>query len=90
MPANTEADILQRIIEPEEGDLSPHAARVLLSWRFTAADKRRMTQLSNKGSAGKLNADERRELEGYLLLGHLLAIAHSKARQSLHRRKPAA
>ena len=59
MLLNTEADIFDRIIRPDN-------------------------------SEGSLDPDERRELDGYLLVGHLLAIAHSKARQSLQRHHPAA
>jgi hypothetical protein len=83
---NTEADILERIIEPEGGNLSAEAARAIVSWRFTDDDRSRMTELSEKASEGTLDPQERRELDGYLLMGHLLAIAHSKARQSLRRR----
>jgi hypothetical protein len=90
MILNTEADILERIIQPGNADLAPQVARTLLSWRFTDADRARMTELSDKASEGTLDADERRELDGYLLMGHLLAIAHSKARTSLRHHEPAA
>jgi hypothetical protein len=88
MVSNTEADILERIIQP--GDLTEEVARLLLSWRFTEADRQRMSELSEKASEGSVSPDDRRELDGYLLMGHLLAIAHSKARQSLQRHQPAA
>jgi hypothetical protein len=87
---NTEADILERIIQPGGGSLPAEAARVLLTWRFSDSDKRRMSELSEKASEGRLVPEERRELDGYLLMGHLLAIAHSKARQSLQHSQPAA
>ncbi|HXE55077.1 MAG TPA: hypothetical protein VN541_18790 [Tepidisphaeraceae bacterium] len=90
MLLNTEADILERIIQPDRADLPPEAAKVLLSWRFTDADRTRMAELSEKASEGTLEASETRELDGYLVMGHLLAIAHSKARQSLQRHQPAA
>jgi hypothetical protein len=90
MVANTEADILERIIQPGAADLSHDVAQVLLCWRFGDADRARMTELSDKASEGTLSTSERRELDGYLLMGHLLAIAHSKARQSLRRHQPAA
>jgi hypothetical protein len=90
MPGNTEADILERIIQPDNGTLPEDAARAILDWRFTESDRARMSDLSEKASLGTLAADEQRELEGYLLMGHLLAIAHSKARRSLPRRQPAA
>jgi hypothetical protein len=90
MLLNTEADILERIIQPGDADLSPEAARVILSWRFSDPDRDRMTELSERAAEGTLDIDERRELDSYLLMGHLLAIAHSKARQSLQRHQPAA
>lgn len=88
MLLNTETDIFDRIIRPDEASLPPEAARVILSWRFDDADRARMKELSEKAPDGALDPDERRELDGYLLVGHLLAIAHSKARQSLQRRQP--
>ena len=87
---NTEADILERIIQPGSGNLSADVARAILSWRFTEDDRNRMMELSDKASEGAIDPQERRELDGYLLMGHLLAIAHSKARQSLQRHQPAA
>jgi hypothetical protein len=90
MLLNTEADILERIIQPDSADLSPDVASAILSWRFTDADRQRMTELSEKAAEGTLDSDQRRELDSYLLMGHLLAIAHSKARRSLHRHQPAA
>jgi hypothetical protein len=90
MQGNTEGDILERIIQPESGDMPPEASRVILSWRLPEPDRLRMSELSEKASEGTLDADERRELDGYLLMGHLLAIAHSKARRSLQHHQPAA
>lgn len=90
MLLNTEADILDRVIRLDGTSLPPEAARAVLSWRFDDEDRTRMSELSEKASQGTLDADERRELDGYLLIGHLLAIAHSKARQSLQRQQPAA
>ncbi|HTL27667.1 MAG TPA: hypothetical protein VL282_00535 [Tepidisphaeraceae bacterium] len=85
MVSNTEADIFQRIIQPNQADLPEDLARDLLSWRFADSDRARMTELSGKASEGTLSPDECRELDSYLRVGHLLAIAHSKARQSLRR-----
>jgi hypothetical protein len=90
MLLNTEAHILERIIQPDSANLSPDVARVILSWRFTDDDRARMTELSEKAADDTLDPDQRRELDSYLLMGHLLAIAHSKARRSLQRHQPAA
>jgi hypothetical protein len=90
MVANTVADILERVIQPDGEDLPPEVASMLLSWHFKEADRARMSELSEKASLGTLTGEERTELEGYVLMGHLLAIAHSKARRSLKRHQPAA
>lgn len=86
---NTAADILERIIQPDQGDLAPGVAELLLGWRFKDSDRQRMSELSNLASDGSLSDAQRRELDEYLRMGHLLAIAHSKARRALLH-KPAA
>jgi len=82
---NTEAAILERIIEPESDTLDPALARHILSLNFRAADHQRMHVLSAKAQEGTLTEDEERELDSYLHLGNFLALLKSKARISLKR-----
>ena len=80
---NTGGDILHRLLEPEDGSLSPEAARYLLSIDFPEADRERMDILAEKSQAGELFSDERDELEEYVRIGHMVALIQSKARKSL-------
>jgi hypothetical protein len=82
----TESEILERVIAPNKSDLSPDAARSLLKLRFGANDTKRMNQLAAKARRGTLSADEDRLLQGYLFVGSLVDLLHSKARLSLKRR----
>jgi hypothetical protein len=83
MPINTEAAILGRIIQLDEGALTPAAARYLLSMRLPSGDEDRVNELSEKARAGSLTEADAQELDGYIHVGSLLAVVQSKARQLL-------
>ena len=70
-----EAQILTRVIAPEDSPLDRKAA-----------DKQRMDELAEKARQGTLSPDERTEVESYERVGHILNIIQSKARQSLKSR----
>ena len=82
---NTEAAILARTIELGESELSPDAARFLLSIRFGEHDVARMNELSELARQGKLNDPEQAELDSYIHVSNLLAIMQSKGRRILKR-----
>lgn len=82
---NTEAAILSRVIQVEEGDLSRGAAEYLLSFRFGDRDTARMNELSEMARKGKLTSQEQAELDSYLHVSNLLAIMQSKGRRALQR-----
>lgn len=81
--ANSEADILSRIIAPNKAGLSIEAARSILALSFDPDDIDRMNELSDKANEGILSEDEEQQLNNYERVGHLLAILQSKARTSL-------
>ena len=83
MLAEAETAILTRVIGPERGGLSRELADMLLALDFPEADHARMAELSAKASDGTLAPAEREELEGYVSVGHFLALLQSKARLSL-------
>jgi hypothetical protein len=85
MTTNTGTAILGRLLEPDNDDLSPEAARCFLSLDFPKKDHRRMRQLSAKATAGRLTPAERDELDEYLRVADLLALLQSRARLSLKR-----
>jgi hypothetical protein len=79
------SSILSRVIEPETDDLSAEAAESILRLGFRESDHARMDELAAKAKAGTLAAEEKDELEQYLLVADFLAILKSKARRSLRR-----
>jgi hypothetical protein len=78
---NTEAAILARIIQADEQELTPDAARYLLSMRLPPRDEDRVNELSAKARAGSLSQAETQELDSYLHIGFLLGIMQAKARR---------
>lgn len=82
---NTEAAILARVIQAEEGELSRGAAEYLLSIRFGEHDIARMNELSELARQGKLDSQEQAELDSYIHVSNLLAIMQSKGRLALKR-----
>jgi glucuronate isomerase len=80
--ASSKAAIWERTVDFERA-LSPTAARALLQVRFAASEHERMSELLDKARSGKLTQQEKEEMDTYELLGALLGILHSKARQAL-------
>jgi hypothetical protein len=86
-PDTSEVSILNRILRPHAPTFSPEAAEEILALEFDPADKARMRELSAKARAGTLTAEEDAEAGRYELVGHLLGVMQSKARQSLRVRR---
>ena len=78
---NSEAAILARIIQADERQLTPEAARYLLSMKLPPEDEDRVNQLSAKAREGSLTEAETQELDSHLHIGSLLAVMQSKARK---------
>jgi hypothetical protein len=86
----TDTEIFNRVIDPTNPTLTPEAAKALLELGFAELDHARMAELARKSNEGSLNTEERRELEGYVFVGDVLAMLKSKARASLRKHNPAA
>lgn len=82
-----DAAILDRIVKPNEADLSPEVARAFLQFEFTPKDRDRMHELAVKAQAGTLLADEQDELQSYRRIGYFLDLMRSKARKTLKKAK---
>ena len=80
---NTEAAILGRIIQADEPELTPDAARYLLAMRLPSGDEERVNELSERARAGSLTGPETQELDSYLHVGSLIAAVQAKARSLL-------
>jgi hypothetical protein len=83
--ANLDPSIWDRVMEFEK-ELSPTAARALLQIRFCSHEHDHMSALLKKARAGRLTAREEKEMDTYELIGSVLGILHSKARQALKKR----
>lgn len=79
----TETAIFERIVLPNDPDLSERAARSILAMEFSPEDRERMQQLADKAQAGKLSPDEQQTIDNYERVGHYLSILQSKARLAL-------
>ena len=90
MASMTEADIFSRVIDPSNPTLTAEAAKALLDLGYSEMDHRRMAELARKSNEGMLSDEERREFEGYVFVGDILAMLKSKARLSLRKQSPAA
>ena len=79
----TESEILEQVIEPDSGDMSPEAAQALLLFRFNTAAVARMNELAEKNRKGTIAQAERALLDRYLRVGNFLNLIHAKARCAL-------
>ena len=78
-----DAEILTRVIAPDEPTLSPEAAKSLLALSFRDQDRTRMSELAERARQGTLTAEEQVEIEGFERISSLLGLLQSKARVSL-------
>ena len=78
--------ILSRLMRPNGRTLPATAARAILKIDFDESDRERMRELSTKAREGSLSAEEKTEIDSYELVGHMLGLMHSLARQALKKR----
>lgn len=81
--AITESDILTDVIAPQEGNISPELAQMVLRLGFGQAAIDRMNELAEKNRQDVLTDLEREEMEKYMRVGNFLNLIKSKARTSL-------
>ena len=80
--ANTEAEILSRIIAPGKPDLPVQTAEAILALEFPGEDRERLDQLAEKAREGTLTGEEQLEIDAYERVGSFLSLLQSKARNS--------
>ncbi len=83
---NNGVAILDRVLGPDHGSLTPEAAESLLALKFKPEDKRQMNRLAAKARRGTLTDYERFQAEQFNLVSHLLALLQAKARVALQSR----
>lgn len=82
--------ILERMIQPDQGDLSEEHAKYVLSLAFSPAEQARYAALADKAQQGTLSSEEAEEIDAFISANGLLMILQAKARRSLKHRQPAA
>jgi hypothetical protein len=82
-PQSYVAEILSRIVDPDEGNLNPEAARAILKLKLHEGDRQRAHELAVKNQEGRLTAAEELEIEAYQRVGRLIDLLWAKARRSL-------
>jgi hypothetical protein len=79
----SQGDILTRVFQPQQADLSQDAAQFILGVTFSDDDRRRMDELAEKARQGVLTDEERAALDNFEQINNLIGILKSKARRSL-------
>jgi hypothetical protein len=83
-------DILEGLIDPDQGSFSTDFAEYVLKMRFSEDRAAQYEALAEKNQQGTLTDTEREELEAFVTANTLLIILKSKARRSLVERPSAA
>src|SRR4051812_26095093 len=83
LTTTTEGAIWSRVIQPEQDDLPPEAAKAFLRFSFPEFDRKRMHELAEKAREGTLTAAERDEVANYERVGSFLSLVKAKARVCL-------
>ncbi|MGD9854693.1 MAG: hypothetical protein AB7U20_07050 [Planctomycetaceae bacterium] len=78
-----ESEILSRVIGTENPDFTPEVDRSILRLDFDPSDIDRMNELAERARGGTLSEEESSLLDAYLLIGSILDLLQSKARQTL-------
>lgn len=89
MNGSTVVSILERLIDPEKGDLPPATAEAVLRLRVPEEDQSRVDELASKANSGTLTSQEAEEYDAYIAAANLLAAWKSKAQLSLKRQSSA-
>jgi hypothetical protein len=80
---NTASAVLDRFLEPVRQSLTLEQARQLADFRADDATQARMDELAEKCKEGTLSGAERRDYEGYIDAGDLIAVLQAEAREIL-------
>ena len=86
----TLTNILQRLLESGQDDLSPAIAEAILRLDFSIADHSRIAALAELSNFGNLSKADAAEYDAYIAAADFLSLWKSKARLSLKRHNSAA
>lgn len=90
MAGEVALEILRRIIDERQDELSPAAAEAILHLQLTDADRARMSELASKSNNGTLTSQEGEAFDAYIAVADLLSLWKSKARLAIKHHPSAA
>ena len=79
----TEADLLDRVLDPFADCLTPEVAERIVRLRADAETQARLDELADRASEGGLTFREKAEYDTYLEAFHFITILQAKARRLL-------
>ena len=85
MLKETDTQILGRLLDLEGKRLSPEKAQLVLSMKFSPADRRRIEELGEKSNEGTLSRQEKELYAAYVRVTDFLGILQSRARKALRK-----
>ncbi len=80
MQGNSNANVLDRLLDPISQSLNLENARAIAEMEATPEDQRRILDLAEKCNQGDLTPDERDEYETYVHAGNVISVLQAKAR----------
>jgi hypothetical protein len=84
-PSSLDAQILQRVIAPNEPSLPPALAKAILRLSFNEEQQEEMQELLDRNNQGTITDLEQERLEAYVRVNNFLGLLWSKARITLAR-----
>jgi hypothetical protein len=90
MVGDTVVSILHRLIDADQGKLSPATAEAVLRIQFSQSDQDRVRELASKSNDGTLTPQEAAEYDSYLAVDDAISLWQSKARLLLNNHPSAA
>jgi hypothetical protein len=88
MSGISNANVMDRLLEPISRSLNPDNARTIAEMEAAPEDQRRILELAEKCNQGDLTPDERNEYETYVHVGNFMGILQVKARLFLKQHPP--
>lgn len=82
--SGSDQSILDRVLEPITGCLTPDVAAKLVAARADANTQARVDELADKANEGTLSSEERAEYDRYREAFHFVTVLQAKARKLLY------
>ena len=79
----TDADVLDRVLDPFADCLTPEVAERIVQLRADAETQARLDELADRANEGRLTPREKVEYDRYLEAFHFITVLQAKARRLL-------